>query len=145
LERDNGSASELDGVDNIALAAEAVTQLRDGDGLAYMTDSDQHHKISEAPVFVSVSKKMGKNVELKWSKTDYGALFGGKSPWEAELSLRLDANGYPADVFLERSSGCKKLDRELVRILSRPDVWYNSTSGEGMVLVSFSPAGGMTK
>jgi hypothetical protein len=123
----------------VALAAEAVTHIRGVDTFDYQPPVDLQPRGSTAPVFVSVSKKIGNGVEIKWSKSDYDKLFRGRLPWEAEVSLIIADDGWPQDVFLERPSGNAIVDRELVRTLSRPDVWQGASAGFGSVLVSFSP------
>lgn len=125
--------------DAVALGAEAVRCVRPPNLPALKPGAGAGGVARVTPmVAVEVSAGLGANRPV-WSSGDRTQLFSGSRPWEVELSLTLDEAGHPGRVFLEQESGDPEIDRAVVRILSRPDVWRHGTAGRGRVLVSFSP------
>jgi len=141
LERKSFEYSNAVESDNVALAAEAVRDISSADVLPKLTVMRPGETVGQGKsnVFVGVSGDIGKDLTPLWSESDKALLFKGKSGWEVEVSLKISDDGTPEYVFLERASGQRVIDSEIVRILSRPDVWKSVVPGEGSLLISYSP------
>jgi hypothetical protein len=140
-ERRDAECRSVSESDNVALAAEAVRDISSADVLPKPTvvipgEVAGHDKLN---VFVGVSGDIGRDVMPVWSESDRDLLFRGKSGWEVEVSLKISDDGKPEYVFLEKASGQGKIDSEIVRILSRQNVWEKVVPGEGNLLISYSP------
>jgi hypothetical protein len=125
---------------NVALAAEAIRNVA-GDGIYYSPVSliSRITVPHDNQVLIDIRGRFGKNAKLSLGKDEHRLIFNGDLPWEAEVSLAIDAQGQPGMVFLEKSSGNKKVDSELVHALSRAASWSGVNPGYGRVLISYSP------
>jgi len=127
--------------DVVALAAEAIRDVGKGVGWRSAVESRLSATRQEAGngVLVWVSESIGREVALNWTETDYAGLFGGSSGWEVELSLVIGQDCSPESIFLEKPSGDDMVDRKIVQVLSRADLWQEVVPGVGSVMISFSP------
>jgi len=141
LERRAFEYSDTAESETVALAAEAVRDISSADIFAKpaVIKREPPEGGGERNIFVGVSGNIGSDVIPVWSESDQDAVFKGKSSWEVEVSLIISDDRTPEYVFLERSSGQRTIDSEIVRILSRPDVWKNVMPGYGSLLISYSP------
>jgi len=141
LKREPLKAGSVVNLDKVALAAEAIRDLG-GDKIVRSEGAKvvrpQGTKKS-SPVLVCASGTIGDNVVLSWTDSDYTELFSGSKSWEIEVSLVISDKGLPESVFLEKTSGDGLIDRGVVRVLSRYDLWQNALPGYGSVLINFSP------
>lgn len=141
LERNITLPADITGADKVALAAEAVRDISGIDDLnRYKPVRIERGKSrGQSSIAVKVDGEISCNTVLQWRDSDRKDLFSGTRSWEVELSLSIDSDGIPQDLFLEKPSGQSSIDRAVVRILSRPDVWHNAGVGAGSILISFSP------
>ncbi len=65
----------------------------------------------------------------------------GAQAWEAKFWISFDTRGIPQEVYLERSSGIRGIDRGLLRVLASPDVWEQA-SGAGLIVLRHDPVMG---
>jgi hypothetical protein len=141
LERKPSPTEDKSDADKVALAAEAIRDISKVD----LSNKFRLSRIKFVPecgksnIVVNISGSIGSNAVIEWSKSDLNDLFSGKRSWEVELTLKIGADGMPGELFLERACGQSAIDRAVVRILMRPDVWRNAGVGNGSVLISFSP------
>ncbi len=128
--------------EDVAMAAEAIRDvgrsLRFGMGRREMAAGGAGANNGKG-VLVCVSGNIGDDAVLAWTESDYLALFGGDRAWDIELSLRIEKNGLPSAIFLEKPSGDSSVDSGVVHALSRADLWQNVMPGYGAVLISYSP------
>jgi hypothetical protein len=127
---------------DVALAAEAVRNMAgDESCLPPLKISSKLGKVAGhgSSVLVSVAGSFGDGVKLSWSSADRVRLFNVGRPWEVELTVDTDDAGNPENVFLEKRSGIEEIDREVVRAVSRADLWSGAGEGTGRILISYSP------
>jgi len=141
LKRDAEKPADKSGAAKVALVAEVVRDISGIDELkccrpaktALVTGRGQSN------IVVKVSGGIGYGAALQWRDSDRKDLFSGSRCWEVEVSLSIDSDGIPQDLFLEKPCGQSSIDRAVVRILARQDIWQKASAGTGRVLISFSP------
>ena len=69
------------------------------------------------------------------------ALRTGVQAWEAEFWISFDERGMPQEVYVEKGSGIREIDRVLLRLLASPDVWEHAR-GVGMIEIRYDPVMG---
>jgi hypothetical protein len=122
----------------VALAAEAIGEVGDVPVPLRKGHPKQIQLLSKDPFTVVVSEALGIR-RLSWSEEDLHRLFQGERTWEVEISLTITDDGRPEFIFMESGSGDARLDRDIIHVLSRPELWGGAKVGRGLVLISYSP------
>lgn len=122
----------------VALAAEAIGEVGDVSVPLRKGHPKQIQLLSKDPFTVVVSEALGIR-RLSWSEEDLHRLFQGELTWEVEISLTITDDGSPEFIFMESGSGDARLDRDIIHVLSRPELWGGAKVGRGLVLISYSP------
>ncbi len=93
---------------------------------------------STSPVTVVLQGNL-RDASIQWTNDDIDKLFYSDNAWEVELSVVMNDDSQPEEIFIEKQNGAAEIAGYLVRVLRRPDRWVKAARGRGKVLVSFSP------